>query len=443
MYEYRDAISVIRELRKSGYSGHVTIGQHFATFNAKQILMENPEIDSVVRFEGELPCKALLVALKMGEGLDSVPNLVYRSPIDGHLMENRLIGLINDLDVLPFPARDVLFRNRLKFHSISISGSRGCPWHCKFCSISTFYRIPNGRVWRARSAHNIIEEIENLIKQIGIRRFTFVDDQFMGDGQMGMNRADEIANEIISRNLNIEFSISCRPDSVDEHIFLNLRKAGLYEVFLGVESGFQPTLDYLGKQCKVESNKRALDILRKLGLRIIIGFIMFHEYSTLDEIQANLDFLEATNEYDINAFFGDLEICRGSDLINEKSQWSFDNNYFATYHIRDKLARSYRQILQETLIPLSRPFADIRNAEYSDLLPSEVLEDFKRFIARFALNIAKEYLSYFYERGEVPGHFVVNAKKNVEKISIKLSTALSASKYLMTSLVLRNRYGKR
>ena len=316
-----------------------------------------------------------------------------------------------------------------------MSGSRGCPWYCKFCSISAFYRTPNGKIWRARSPHNIIKEIENLIKQTGIRKFNFIDDQFMGSGEIGRTRALELANEIISRGLNIKFMIQTRSDSVQEDIFSNLAKAGLFRVFLGVESGYQPTLDYFCKQCRIESNVKAIDILKRLGIKISMGFIMFHEYSTLEEIEANLDFLETIinigyTDYNIETFFNDLQIQPGTALFEEKSQWCFDSNYNGIYEIKDELARAYRKNLQGTLRPLTRPYEEIQIFRDRELFKEDILEIFERNMSLLAFNMARNYLSYFKKRGEVPADVLCQKEKDIYRESVKLSATLSAIRNL-------------
>ncbi len=428
---YKDAIRIIRALRSCGYPGHITLGQHFATFNAYRILEANPEIDSVVAFEGEKTASLLISHLRAGQGLSGIPGLVYQQSGTGRVIQTRPAELISCLDKLPFPARDVLLRNRSKFHSICISGSRGCAYRCKYCSISAFYRIPHGKTWRSRSTGNIVKEVETLMMATGIRRFTFVDDNFLGTGEVGRSHAQGIARELISKRLSIEFGIEARSDSVDEQTFRLLRKAGLTRVFLGVESGYQPTLNYFNKDSTVECNIRAIDLLQKLGIKIQMGFIMFHEHSTLDEIQANLEFLDRVKTFDVTAFFGDLEIRSGTAFFEEMSAGDVDVNYMKHYCIQDKRTKSYRELVQEILLALYRPLFDIKNARYFEWLPEEILERFEIDVAQRSYDVAKKMLTRF-QRGErIAKAVVVAEKEQIKEHACLLCSCINACRIIL------------
>ncbi|HLG31119.1 MAG TPA: radical SAM protein, partial [Candidatus Brocadiales bacterium] len=131
-----------------------------------------------------------------------------------------------------------------------------------------------------------------------INYFYFADANFFGPpeaDEYGKERARRLAELIIRNGLKIGFGIECRANDVEEKTFSALVHAGLKQVFLGIESGSQTSLNRFRKGVSVEVNKRAIQTIRKFGIEPSLGFIMFEPYSTLTDIRANLDFLKEMN----------------------------------------------------------------------------------------------------------------------------------------------------
>ena len=355
---YDVAQQVLRTARSGGFHGHATMGQHFATFNAERILCDTPEIDSVVRFEGEQTALELLRAVQTGGRLDEIAGLAFRGP-DGRPVVTQPRPLVDDLDTLPFPARDVLERNQDTVTTVNISASRGCPWRCKFCTITTFYREPAGRIWRHRSPANVVDELQEIVERYGRRPFFFVDDQFMGGGKRGRDFARDFGRELLARDLGVAFSVETRADTVDRESFELLKRAGLKLVFMGIESGYQPTLDRYQKDISVEENLAAIRVLQALDVDIQMGFIMFHEGTSMEEVKANLDFLEKAGAFDVVPFFNALKIHAGTAFMGE-TEGDLTADYQRKWEIVDPRARGYRARLEIALGPLMVPAYALR-----------------------------------------------------------------------------------
>ena len=88
----------------------------------------------------------------------------------------------------------------------------------------------------------------------------------MGAGKRGRDFVRAFAEEVIRRGLDVEFAFETRADSVETELFALLKQAGLYIVFLGIESGYQPTLDYFQKDITVAENRQAIEICEALVL---------------------------------------------------------------------------------------------------------------------------------------------------------------------------------
>jgi len=281
----------LESLKAGGLKAHITIGGHPATFTYREILTEFDAVDSVVRGEGEITLVELTRALLAGGEWREVDGIAWRDGDEVILNPSR--PLIDDLNALARPARDALIARPRAFEQIVVSYSRGCPANCSFCSIAAFYRSFKGRVWRRRDPEDVLDEIA-AAQMIAPREMVFfVDDTFIGPGKIGKAQAFEFAEALARRRVDYFLATSCRADQVDEELFRRLREAGLRAVFLGIESGNEETLRVFDKETTVETNKRALEILRKLDIVAEVGFIMFNPYTTFTNIRRDIEFLLA------------------------------------------------------------------------------------------------------------------------------------------------------
>ncbi len=296
-------------LRDRGVKAHINLYGFYPTFAYERLLLEYPFIDSVTIGEPELTF--LELAQKMTAGLKNpqynTDGIAYKLN-NTRVIKNKPRQLIKDIDKMPFPLRYIpltpnpLPKGRGKgeggkddIHTY-ILGSRGCYGNCTFCYINPFYGgPPQADLWRGRSPENILEEICQLHERHKINYFYFADANFFGPDKYGKERARRLAELIIRNGLKIGFGIECRANDVEEKTLSALVHAGLKQVFLGIESGSQTSLNRFKKGVSVEVNKRAIQTIRKFGIEPSLGFIMFEPYSTLTKIRANLDFLKEMN----------------------------------------------------------------------------------------------------------------------------------------------------
>jgi len=253
------------------------------------LLHDVSALDSVVRGEGDLMFVELVQRVLAGEDWHGVPGVSFRQ--DRAVVSTPPGPLVANLDDLPFPARDTAGIAIARSRWLRMSTSRGCYARCTFCSIRAFYGLQGGPAWRARSPENVVSEIASLMHEYGCERFQFNDDNFIGPGQRGKERAHGFADQVIRHGLGCQFVLRCRADDVERDLFLHLREAGLRAVWLGLESGNQRQLDRLCKATTVEGGRRAISILRDLGIRLAVYLIMFDPDSTLDECLETLRFV--------------------------------------------------------------------------------------------------------------------------------------------------------
>jgi anaerobic magnesium-protoporphyrin IX monomethyl ester cyclase len=283
--------ALARYLRAHAVDCHFTMGGHFPSLSSKETLTLVPQLDSVVRFEGELTLLELVDVLSTGCDWRSVEGIAYRD--GGEIHETPLRPLLADLDELPYPHRVVETRSVLGRTSAQLIASRGCARTCSFCSIHMFYRLAPGKVVRTRRPAEVAREMRMLRDEQGATVFLFQDDDFPIFGPAWHRWCRALLNEIRRQELvgNILWKINCRADAVDPELFAEMQDAGLYMVYMGLESGSDKGLKTLHKQTTVAENIRAVEILKELGILFDFGFMMLDPSSTFESILDNVAFL--------------------------------------------------------------------------------------------------------------------------------------------------------
>ncbi len=286
--------ALIRYLRDNGITCHFTMGGHFPSLSYQHTIELVPDLDSVVRFEGETTLLEMVDLLSVGKDWRNITGIAYRSG-DG-VVATELRPLVPDLDSLPYPERDAGRGTAiLGRRAIPILASRGCIRTCSFCSIHVFYRVAPGKVVRTRKPAKVAEEMRLLHERDGITIFLFQDDDFPLYGVVWQRWAREFVAELHRNGLpgRVIWKINCRADAVDPGLFAEMREAGLFMVYMGLESGSEESLTTLHKQITVEENLRAVATLKGLGIMFEFGFMLFDPSTTFESVCDNLDFLRA------------------------------------------------------------------------------------------------------------------------------------------------------
>lgn len=308
---FSEVTNIAKEIKMKNKNIHLTVGGHFATFKHLEIMESDINIDSVIRGDGEQSLLELVLALDIGKDLGLIKGLTYRNAFN-EIIINESRPLLEDINTLPWPARDTLSKTN---HSCptQITSSRGCYGNCSFCDIRAFY----GAKWRARNYIDVVDEMESLNKNYGSKVFRFTDDEFIGPKPMGPQRAINIANEIIKRSLDIELLIAARANIVEYDLFKVLKEAGVKECLIGIESGVDRILKLYNKKMTVEDNLKAINTLKSLGINLNIAYIMFDPRMTFDELKQNYMFLKQNDLITIDSLRSWLWALSGTPLIKQ------------------------------------------------------------------------------------------------------------------------------
>jgi radical SAM superfamily enzyme YgiQ (UPF0313 family) len=283
-----EALSVIRIAKKTCPNAVTVLGGPHASFLAVETLKECRELDVVCKGEGEKTMLELAHAVEQKESLSNVKGIVLRS--GESIIETAPQPWIKDLDSLPFPARHLLPMDKYtilgKKSTIgNIISSRGCPFHCTFCESSLLF----GRVFRARSPKNVVDEMEQLINQYRPKTIEFSDDLFT----LNMKRTETICDEIKRRGLDISWACSSRVDTVSRSLLRKMKRAGCILIYYGVESGSQRVLNLMKKHIKIEQIVRAIKWTKEAGIETLASFIIGFPGETRKDIEETIAFAKS------------------------------------------------------------------------------------------------------------------------------------------------------
>lgn len=296
---YTNAIKIAEICKKVNPKIFVVIGGVHASAFPQRTLTEG--FDYVVIGEGEETFFDLLETIRNNKPIFNVNGICYKDGKEAVLTKPR--RLIENLDVLPFPARDLMPHHLYQppptkrvstFNATSITSARGCPFSCNFCSAHVVWT----RRYRHRSAVNVADEFEYCINTFNMREFIFTDELFT----LKLDRASAICEEIINRNLKIAWVCMCRVGQVTEGILKLMKKAGCKEISFGIESGDERILDTMHKGITLDKARESIRLTKKVGIHTHASYMIGNLGETEESIRNTINFAKELNT-DIAAFF--------------------------------------------------------------------------------------------------------------------------------------------
>jgi anaerobic magnesium-protoporphyrin IX monomethyl ester cyclase len=284
-------------LAKRAHPGALTVlGGPHASMAAEDCLEHIPELDVVVRGEGEYAmldiCRAWEKSPDLGS-LAGVPGLVLR--IDGRPRCGPVRPPIADLDTLPFPAFHLVPFEKYNFRfpvpglgdlpAVNVMTSRGCPFACSFCATP----INWGRHVRTRSPENVVREIEFLKERYGIRVVFFFDDTFNASPK----RAEAICDLMIERKLDVFFKCDVRMDIMSRELVAKMKRAGLFHLSFGLEAGSDRVRnEVVGKKIEMADFHNLVQWCNELDVIPNVFFIFSHPSETWAEARETIRTIE-------------------------------------------------------------------------------------------------------------------------------------------------------
>jgi anaerobic magnesium-protoporphyrin IX monomethyl ester cyclase len=290
---YIDAFArLIRYLREGGIDCHFTAGGYFASLYPEELFRLIPELDSIVRFEGEYTFLDLINSLIAGKDWRRIKSLAFRE--NGRITRTPLRSLEKDLDTFPFPVRKSPVEYVPGRIYCTIIAGRGCNYNCTFCNTRQFYRQPGGPLRRVRNPEMVVSEMHQLYTEKRCTVFLFQDDDSPVKTAGGNRWMKSFCNELERKGLHnkVIWKINCRPDEIERDTFLLMKQHGLFQVFIGLEDGTDEGLSRLNKRMKAATSLQGIEILNSLDIGYDYGMMLFQPESSFKSLSENLKFIE-------------------------------------------------------------------------------------------------------------------------------------------------------
>lgn len=272
------------------------VGSFHPTFCPDEVL-HNPNIDFAVRGEGELPLSGLVKELKKdSQRWDLVLGISYRQR-DGQVRHNPAADLIENLDELPFLARDLVLNcdyRRYRVHCLTTS--RGCPYTCSFCADR---RLWCGRV-RRRGVENVIRELRLLKDTYRIEAIDFVDGTFTFDRRY----LYAFCRAVIDQRLSLKWRCTARYDNLDEESLKQMKQAGCSGLYFGLESGSDRVLQSIDKKMNVAEMVRVSEMVHDVGIPSVTSVLLGLPDEGEEDMAETLRLMKKvkTDIFDINSY---------------------------------------------------------------------------------------------------------------------------------------------
>lgn len=402
---------------KAATGAYTIMGGVHPTFDNS--VLHAPGVDAICVGEGDHAFPEFLDAFGT-DAMYGIPNMHYRLA-DGTTRSNAIRPLVEDLDSLPFPDKEMVYAESFFQKELPIrlfSASRGCPYNCSYCFNHSYNEMYKGlgKVLRTKSVPYLIEEIRRVISRRPTKFLRFHDDIF------GANRKwlEEFA-EVYPREIGLPFSCYARPNMISEGYCAGLKKAGCHSVVIAIEAGNERIrADVMRRNMGNDKIIAAFDLLRKSGLRTyclnMMGLPGETEENFLETIAINQD---------CKVDYADCSIFQpypGTDI----TKYCLDNGYLSAG--KDNWGSQYSGSVLNFPEPLKR-----RMETYQILFP--LLVEFPGLMRHIALatkvngtRLGKMFLSGLYR---LAYGFILH--RRIYPVGVPLKLKLWAAWTLLTS----------
>lgn len=270
------------------------------------------DVDYLVGGEVEFLISELIDAhFNNKQNLNNIQGISYKN--NGQWVTNRVESLFQDIDSIPFPARN-LMKNELYINPATnkplatIATSRGCPSSCIYC----LSPIISGKNVRYRSPKSVYEELSECVNVFNITDFFFKSDTFTINKAWVIELCDMIINSELCGKIN--WAANSRANTVDKEMLLKMKKAGCSVIALGIESGSDESLKLMKKGTTVEQNRNAVKLVKSLGFQTLGFYLIGFPWETKEHLEQTKKLM-----FELNTDFMELSIAtpfKGCELYN-------------------------------------------------------------------------------------------------------------------------------
>jgi len=287
------ALRILRDILPDAI---LVIGGPHVTATAERALEDLPEADFGFAGEAEpgFPLLVNAVLNQRSTDLAAIPGLIYRKN-GKHVTNPRAV--VKDLDGLGFPSWECIPPNTYpdspqgafykRYPIAPILTTRGCPYECTYCGSP----VNMTRQYRERSIEHVLDEIELLSVEYGVREIHIIDDLF----SLKKSRVLDFCHGLNERGLDIAYTFpnGLRLDSLDRDMLLAMKATGAYAFTVGIESGSDRTLKAMKKQLSLSIIREKLQLICDCGLEPSGFFIIGFPGETKDDIEQTIQFAKS------------------------------------------------------------------------------------------------------------------------------------------------------
>ena len=267
-------VELSRAIRQAMPNVWIVYGGVFPTYHWREILQEEPQIDVIVRGEGEATTPRLIRALERDEPLDAIAGLALRR--DGVPLMTPPAAMIRNLDDYRIGWELIDF-NRYSYwgdrKAVVVQLTRGCPHACTYCGQNLFWTR-----WRYRNPRRFAAEIAWLHRTFGVEVFNLADENPTSSRKLWL----EFLHALIAENVEVTLVGSTRADDIvrDADVLHLYKRAGVARWLLGIENYDEETLQRLRKGGSVLSDRRAIQLLRRHDILSLATWVVGFEEET-------------------------------------------------------------------------------------------------------------------------------------------------------------------
>jgi len=349
---FNNAIEVLKEVKSIDPDILTVMGGPHVTFCAEDTIGAFPELDFVALGEGEETIVALAEEAEKDRCWSRVRGIVYR---DGSTIQRTEVRApIPDVDSLSPPARHLipLGRYRALGMPISMTTSRGCPFKCIFC----VGRKMVGSKVRYRNPVKVVDELEYL-NSLDFHQINIADDLFTANKRHCL----DICNEILGRNLDIQWASFTRVDTVSLEVLAKMKEAGCHTVSFGVESANPGILKTIRKGITLEQVIDAVNMCNEVGMTPHASFILGLPGETPETVKESVDFGEKLKGLGVAHGFHLLAPFPGTEVREESDRFGIKilTNDWSEYHANRAIVETpsvSRKMLDDTVMAWEHDF---------------------------------------------------------------------------------------
>lgn len=263
-----------RQIRQKIPQARIVYGGVFPTYHWREILAEEPQIDVIVRGEGEETARRLVRALEEGDDLQTIPGLAIRT--SGRPFATADATMIRDLDAYRV-GWELIDLRRYSYwggkRAVVIQFSRGCPHLCNYCGQRGFWTR-----YRHRDPKKLAAEIAWLHREHGVEVINFADE----NPSAARTAWKEFLEALIAENVELTLVGSTRAGDIvrDADILHLYKRAGFERFLLGMENTDEETLKLIRKGGTTRDDREAIRLLRQHGILSMATWVAGFEEET-------------------------------------------------------------------------------------------------------------------------------------------------------------------